>query len=79
MRNMKYFMAAITALVIWTVAAVADPVTLVGGTTSVTLTSAPTLTSLGLTVSPTGTATITTGSGEFPSRIFQLPGTTRKI
>ena len=76
MRNMKYFMAAITALVIWTVAAVADPVTLVGGTTSVSLTSAPTLTSLGLTVSPTGSATVTLGSGGIPIANFLITGNT---
>lgn len=76
MRILNYLLIAFFTLAIFSVATVADPITLVGGTTSVTLTSAPTLTSLGLGVAPTGTATVTLGSGGIPIASFGITGNT---
>jgi hypothetical protein len=57
-------------------AAPANAVPIVGGTTAVTLTAAPTLTSLGLTVAPTGTATATINAG-IPTVSFPITGGTQ--
>ena len=55
------------------VSASAAPIT--GGSTSVTLTSAPTLTAAGVSVAPFGTATLQT-SGTFPVATFPITGGT---
>lgn len=71
----KCLVVLLATIVFSAVTALADPV-LIGGTTSVTLTSAPTLTSLGLNIAGTGTATITTGSGGVPVANFRITGNT---
>lgn len=48
--------------------------TVTGGTTDVTLTAAPTLTGLGLTAAPTGTATVATDPGGIPTFTFPITG-----
>jgi hypothetical protein len=73
MRYPKLLVAVFATLLFSAFTALADPI-LVGGTTSVTLTSAPTLTSLGLTVTGTGTATITTNSVGLPVANFPITG-----
>ena len=45
-----------------------------GGTTDVTLTAAPTLTGLGLTATPTGTATVSTDASGIPTFTFPITG-----
>jgi hypothetical protein len=45
-----------------------------GGTTDVTLTAAPTLTGLGLTAAPTGTATVGTDMSGIPTFTFPITG-----
>lgn len=50
--------------------------TVVGGTTSVTLTAAPTLTSAGITVTPTGSA-MAMVSGSIPTVTFPITGGTK--
>lgn len=73
MKLTKVFLAAVFALSTLTISAFADSV-LVGGVTQVTLTSAPTLTSLGLAVTPTGTATVVTNSSGIPVASFNITG-----
>ena len=48
--------------------------TVTGGTTDVTLTAAPTLTGLGLTAAPTGTATVTSDPSGIPTFTFPITG-----
>ncbi|MDH4051452.1 MAG: PEP-CTERM sorting domain-containing protein [Rubrivivax sp.] len=52
----------------------ATPLPIVGGTTAVTLTSAATLTSLGIGVAPLGSATISPGSSGTPIAYFGITG-----
>lgn len=52
----------------------AQALPIVGGTTAVTLTSAPTLTSVGLAVSPLGSATVSPGSSGIPIAYFGVTG-----
>jgi hypothetical protein len=54
----------------------ANAVPIVGGTTAVTLTAAPTLTAAGITVAPTGTATATISNG-IPTVTFPITGGTQ--
>ena len=54
----------------------AGAATITGGTTAVTLTSAPSLASLGLSVSPTGTATVATDASGLPVVTFPITGGT---
>jgi hypothetical protein len=76
MRILNCILTVVFTLAIWSAGVIADPITLIGGTTNVTLTSAPTLTSLGLGVAPTGTATVTLGSGGIPIASFGITGNT---
>jgi len=62
---------ALTALV----ATPASAANVIGGTTDVTLTAAPTLAGLGLSAAPTGTATVTTTAG-IPTFTFPITGGT---
>ena len=64
--------SAVVALAL--VAGQAQAVPIVGGTTTVTLTSAPTLTSLGVTASTLGTATAMLGAGGIPVVDFPITG-----
>jgi hypothetical protein len=73
MKLTKFLLAAVLVLSACAVSAMADSI-LVGGVTQVTLTSAPTLTSLGLTVAPTGTATVFTNSSGIPVASFNITG-----
>ncbi|HEX4947093.1 MAG TPA: PEP-CTERM sorting domain-containing protein [Blastocatellia bacterium] len=75
MKLTKFFLTALFVLSFGVVSAMADSL-LVGGVTQVTLTSAPTLTSLGLTVAPTGTATVFTNSSGIPVASFNITGNT---
>lgn len=72
--RLKTLIAAAALSVAAAGAAVAAPI-LPGNATSVTLTSAPTLTALGLTVGALGTATISTAGG-FPVISFPITGGT---
>lgn len=73
MKLTKIFLTVVFVLSIGVVSAMADSI-LVGGVTQVTLTSAPTLTSLGLTLAPTGTATVFTTSSGIPVASFNITG-----
>ncbi len=75
MKLTRIILAAVFALSMFASSALADSI-LVGGATQVTLTSAPTLTSLGLTVAPTGTATVFTNSSGIPVATFNITGNT---
>lgn len=75
MKLTRIILAAVFLLSTLTISAVADSI-LVGGVTQVTLTSAPTLTSLGLAVAPTGTATVFTNSSGIPVASFNITGNT---
>ncbi|MBS1812796.1 MAG: PEP-CTERM sorting domain-containing protein [Acidobacteria bacterium] len=75
MKLTRIMLAAVFLLSTLTISAVADSI-LVGGVTQVTLTSAPTLTSLGLAVAPTGTATVFTNSSGIPVASFNITGNT---
>jgi PEP-CTERM motif len=55
-------------------AAPAQAATIIGGATSVTLSAAPTLTGLGLTFGPFGTASAVTGAGGIPTVTFLITG-----
>lgn len=68
------FTAVVGAAIASAPAGAASVVT--GGTTSVTLTAAPALTSAGLTVMPTGSATATV-SGGIPTVMFPITGGTK--
>ena len=58
------------------IASSANAAAVVGGSTSVTLTAAPTLTGAGLTVAPTGSATATVNGG-IPTVTFPITGGTQ--
>lgn len=75
MKLTRIFLTALFVLSSLAISALADPI-LVGGVTQVTLTSAPTLTSLGLAVAPTGTATVFTNSSGIPVASFNITGNT---
>lgn len=67
---LAYFAAGLATIT----AAPATAASIVGGSTSVTLTAAPTLTSLGIAVAPTGTATAMTNSSGQPVVTFPITG-----
>jgi hypothetical protein len=75
MKLTKLIFVAVFVLSTFTVSVMADPI-LVGGVTQVTLTSAPTLTGLGLAIAPTGTATVFTNSSGIPVASFNITGNT---
>jgi len=73
MKLIQFLLTALFVLSMGVVSASADSI-LVGGVTQVTLTSAPTLTSLGLAIAPTGTATVFTNSSGVPVASFNITG-----
>jgi PEP-CTERM motif len=68
--------AAATSLVLASAPALAAPLPVVGGTTSVKLTAAPVFTGAGLSVGPVGTATVSPGSDGVPVAYFAVTGGT---
>ena len=62
------------ASILVTVTGQAQAIPVVGGITTVTLVSAPTLTGAGVAVTPLGTATATAGAGGIPVVRFPITG-----
>lgn len=72
----KITVGVATMLAPFLLSAPAQAATIIGGATSVTLTAAPTLTGLGLSFSPFGTASAITGTGGIPIVTFLVTGGT---